>query len=91
MLYVKPAPRPLKGVSSSPTRATAPPVCQIGNDVSGDWICNGCSTLMPMTSSVSPGTPQCLSDGDEFPNRMVCAAAFEADDESESERVSETA
>ena len=40
MLYVNPALRPVNAVSSSPTRATAPPIYQIGNDVSGDWICS---------------------------------------------------
>ena len=38
MLNVWPAPRPLKAVSSSPTRATAPPICQMGKLVSGDSI-----------------------------------------------------
>ena len=36
MLKVWPAPRPLKAVSSSPTRATAPPICQMGKLVSGE-------------------------------------------------------
>ena len=36
MLNVWPDPRPLKGVSSSPTRATAPPSWKIGQDVRGD-------------------------------------------------------
>jgi hypothetical protein len=40
LVYVKPALRPLKAVSSSPTRATASPTWQFGNDVGGDSICS---------------------------------------------------
>src|SRR5215213_3960832 len=61
MLYVKPAFRPLNAVSFSPTRATAPPICQIGNDVSGEEIRSECSTVASMISSVSPGTSQLLT------------------------------
>ena len=60
MLYVKPAVRPLNAVSSSPTRLTAPPICQIGNDVSGDLICSERSTVMSMISSLSSATSQLL-------------------------------
>src|SRR2546423_4500274 len=60
MLYVKPAERPLNAVSSSPTRDTAPPICQIGNDVSGDEIREQWSTVMSTISSVSAGTSQLL-------------------------------
>ena len=56
MLKVWPTVRPVKAVSSSPTRATAPPSCQIGKLVSGDWMRLACSTVMSMTSSLSSAT-----------------------------------
>ena len=58
MLNVWPADRPLNAVSSSPTRDTAPPICQIGKLVSGDLMRIECSTVMSMTSSVSSATSQ---------------------------------
>src|SRR5687768_1071283 len=60
MLYVKPVERPLNAVSSSPTRLTAPPLCQIGNEVNGEEIRNECSTVMSMMSSLNSATSQLL-------------------------------
>jgi len=58
MLNVWPAPRPLKAVWSSSTRATAPHICQIGKVVSGERICIECSTVMSMMSFVSSAVSQ---------------------------------
>mgnify|MGYP003290245412 CR=1 FL=1 len=43
-----------KDISAKAGREIAPPICQIGNDVSGDLICSERSTVMSMTS---PGAP----------------------------------
>ena len=58
MLNVWPAWRPLKAVSSSPTRVTAPPICQIGKAVSGERMRSEWSTAMSITSSLSSATSQ---------------------------------
>jgi hypothetical protein len=58
MLKVKPAPRPLKAVSSVPTRATAPPICHSPMLLSGELIRLPCSATMSITESSSSATSQ---------------------------------
>ena len=58
MLKVWPPWRPVKAVSASGTRVTAPPICQIGKAVRGERMRNEWSTAMSMTSSVSSATSQ---------------------------------
>ena len=51
-----PALRPLNAVSSSPTFATAPPICQRAMLEMGDVMRWPCSTTTSITSSVSSAT-----------------------------------
>jgi hypothetical protein len=55
MLYVNAAFRPPNAVSSSPTRETAPPICQIGKEVRGDAIRSESSLrLLTVSRTSSP-------------------------------------
>ena len=52
------APRPVKAVASSSTRATAPPSVKIGIADSGEVMAAACSTMTSIAPSVSGGSFQ---------------------------------
>jgi hypothetical protein len=58
MFTVKPAPRPLKAVSASGTRATAPPIWKKAAVLTGETIRRPPSTRTSIASSVSSGRSQ---------------------------------